>query len=218
MTSPATLNALYDNRSDPLCRRALDDYSAEHGYQQARLGVALWIAADAAAVAADADDADAAAAAAAADAAAADDADAAVADAAVADDDADAAVADAAVADAVRILHSLLTKEIDMRNGLKVFQLPGRYGYSVTLVGWFRRVAGDEYEAHNVCTIARTGSYALDGLQKLASAGPGKRGYDVTKAADMPEEIHRLLLRRVLPANEAAWREHSPKPKGWVEE
>lgn len=105
-----------------------------------------------------------------------------------------------------------------MRNGLKVFQVPGRYGYSVTLVGWLRRVAGDEYEAHNVCTVARTGNYRLDGLQRLASDGPGKKGYDVTKPSKMPEEIHRLLIRRSLPASVEAWAEHSPRPANWSEE
>jgi hypothetical protein len=103
-----------------------------------------------------------------------------------------------------------------MKDGLKIIQLPGRYGYSVTLVGWLRRINGDEYELLNACTVARNGNYKLDGLQKLASDGP-KKSYDVTSAASMPEEVHRLLIRRSLPANEAAWREHCPKPKGWVE-
>jgi hypothetical protein len=104
-----------------------------------------------------------------------------------------------------------------MRNGLKVFQVPGRYGYSVTLVGWVRRISGDEFEALNACTVARTGNYRMDGLQKLASDGP-KKAYDVTEPAKMPEELHRLLLRRVLPANVEAWKAHCPRPTGWTEE
>jgi hypothetical protein len=212
-------NALVDNRSAPGFRAKLDDFTMERGWLPARLGVALWVAAAAAAAA---DDADADAAAAAADAdAAADDADAAAAaadaaaDAAAAADadaDADAAAADA---DAIRkSLHQLLTGEIDMRDGLKVIQVPGRYGYSLTLVGWLKRIVGDEFEIHNACTVARTGNYRMDGLQKLASEGP-KKGYDVTEPAKLPEEIHRLLVRRALPASVEAWAKACPRPKNF---
>lgn len=96
-----------------------------------------------------------------------------------------------------------------MRNGLKVLQLPGRYGYAVTLVVWVRRITGDEYEGLNACVLARRGQYKLDGLQKLAAEGPGK-SYDVTKPSKQPEEIHRLMVWRCLPANEEAWKEHCP--------
>jgi hypothetical protein len=141
-----------------------------------------------------------------------------IADAAV--DAADDAVAAVAVVDADgrnirRSLHNLLTKEIDMRNGLRLIQVPGRYGYSVTLVGWVERVLGDEFLLHNAVTVARTGGYRLDGLQKLASDGPGKRGYDVTEPAKQPEELHRLLVRRSLIADEKAWEKHCPKPDWW---
>jgi hypothetical protein len=215
--SRATYNALIDARSDPSARRTLDDYTDEQGYRHARLGVALWIA-DAAVDAAD-DAVDAAV-----DAAAAvDDAVDAAAAAADAVDDVDAdddAVAAVAVVDADgrnirRSLHNLLTKEIDMRNGLRLIQVPGRYGYSVTLVGWVERVLGDEFLLHNAVTVARTGGYRLDGLQKLASDGPGKRGYDVTEPAKQPEELHRLLVRRSLIADEKAWEKHCPKPDWW---
>jgi hypothetical protein len=103
-----------------------------------------------------------------------------------------------------------------MRDGLKILQLPGRYGYSVTVVGWVRRVVGDELELHNACTVARTGNYRMDGLQKLASDGP-KKAYDVTEPSKAVEEIHRLVVRRVLIASESAWAEKCPKPKGWVD-
>lgn len=103
-----------------------------------------------------------------------------------------------------------------MRDGLKVLQLPGRYGYAITLVGWVRRIVGDEYEMLNACVVARRGNYRLDGLQRLASDGP-KKQYDVTEASKQPEEIHRLMVWRCLPANEKAWAEHSPKPSNWVE-
>lgn len=105
-----------------------------------------------------------------------------------------------------------------MRPGLKIITLPGAYyGYAVTRVGWLRRVSGDEFELVGACTIARTGQQRLEGINKLASDGPGK-GYQVSAADEGPEEVHRLLVRRCVPANEKAWREHCPKPKGWVEE
>lgn len=103
-----------------------------------------------------------------------------------------------------------------MRNGLKILQVPGRYGYSVTVVGWLRRVVGDEMELLNACTVARTGNYRMDGLQKLASDGP-KKGYDVTEPAKMVEDIHRLVIRRSINADPEKWPQ-SPKPKGWVDE
>jgi hypothetical protein len=103
-----------------------------------------------------------------------------------------------------------------MRDGLRLVQVPGRYGYSVTLVGWLRRVAGDEMELHGAVTVARSGSYRLDGLTTLASDGPG-RGYNVTEPSKAVEEIHRLLVRRSLVANEKAWAKHCPKPDGWDE-
>lgn len=104
-----------------------------------------------------------------------------------------------------------------MRNGLKVIQVPGRYGYSVTLAGWLKRVSGDEYELHNAVTVARTGNYRLDGLHRLATEGP-KKGYHVTEPTKAVEEIHRLLLRRCLLANEKAWAEKCPRPAGWEDQ
>lgn len=223
--SPRVLEALLDKRSDPSTRRVLADYRLERGQNPGRLGVELWVAdaADAHAVDADADAHAADAHADAPDDAHADDVDA---DADVPDDTdaadahADDAHTDAHVVDAAirHSLHNLLTGELDMKDGLKVIQVPGRFGYSVTLVGWVRRVNGDELELLNAVTVARTGTYRLDGIQRLASEGPGKRGYDVTEPAKLPEELHRLLVRRSLPANEAAWQDYCPKPKGWLGE
>lgn len=203
------LEALLARRSEPEARRVLADYRLERGQNPGRLGVELWVA-DAADAHADADD-DAHAADAHADVP--DDADAA--DAHADDAHTDAHVVDAAIRHS---LHNLLTGELDMKDGLKVIQVPGRFGYSVTLVGWVRRVNGDELELLNAVTVARTGTYRLDGIQRLASEGPGKRGYEVTKPAKQPEELHRLLIRRSLTANEAAWQEHCPRPKGWLGE
>ena len=143
-----------------------------------------------------------------------------IADTADADAATDAAAADTADADAdARIrkqLHSILTGEIDMKDGLKLIQVPGRYGYSVTLAGWLRRESGDEFTLHGAVTVARTGGYRMDGLQRLATEGP-KKGYDVTEPAKAVEEVHRLLIRRSLVADEKAWAKACPRPDGWLE-
>lgn len=105
-----------------------------------------------------------------------------------------------------------------MREGLKVIQVTGAYyGYAVTRVGWLRRVDGDEYELlPGAVTVMRTGQRNLAGIDSLASEGPGKR-YQCSEPAKAPEEIHRLLVRRSVPANEKAWAAVCPKPKDWVE-
>jgi len=124
-------------------------------------------------------------------------------------DDADAAADDA---DDAR-LSQLLLQEMNMRNGLKIIQLPGRYGYSVTRVGWLRRVAGDEWELlpGSRRIIRKGGNRNID---SLASDGP-ERDHALTPASKGPEEVHRLVIRRALPANEAAWSEHCPRPENW---
>ena len=201
--------ALLRRRSEPHSRSVLADWHEEHGKRQpARLGVALWLIAIA--------DAGAAAA---ADDAAADDAAAAIAAIAA------AAIADAADADAdagvdarIKTLNSLLKKEPDMREGLKVVQVTGAYyGYAVTRVGWLRRVDGDEYELlPGAVTVMRTGEHNLAGIDLLASEGPGQR-YQCSEPAKASEEIHRLLVRRSVPANEKAWAKVVPRPKDWAE-
>lgn len=103
-----------------------------------------------------------------------------------------------------------------MKDGLKLIQVPGRYGYSVTLAGWLRRESGDEFTLHGAVTVARTGGYRMDGLQRLATEGP-KKGYDVTEPAKAVEEVHRLLIRRSLVADEKAWAKACPRPDGWLE-
>jgi len=35
------------------------------------------------------------------------------------------------------------------------------------------------------------------------------------EAAAQPEETHRLLIRRCIPANEAKWKRECPRPKDW---
>jgi hypothetical protein len=100
-----------------------------------------------------------------------------------------------------------------MRNGLKIIQVPGRYGgWAVTRVGWMRRVNGDEWEMIGARTIVRTGSPRT--LDSLAAKGPAN-DHRLSDASEMPEEIHRLLIRRSLPASEKTWIAHCPRPPGW---
>ena len=203
----ADVDALIDTRSDPDARSVLEDYERSHfrASTVSRFGFTLSIAADADA------DADAAADAAAADAAA----DAAAAAAAAAD--ADASTAATAAATAAYRLTTALFKEPDMQDGIKVFQIPGTYGsWSVTIVGWIRRVSGDEWEVlPGARTIRRTGSYNLAGLDRLANEGNTGNGYALGDAAIGTESLHRLLIRRCLPANEKAWERDCPRPASW---
>lgn len=103
-----------------------------------------------------------------------------------------------------------------MREGLNLVQVTGAYyGYAVTLVGWLRRVSGDEWElSPGYVTVMRTGERDLGGLDKLASTGPAKR-YTTSEPATLPESIHRLLVRRCKPCDEKAWAKLVPRPSNW---
>ncbi len=37
----------------------------------------------------------------------------------------------------------------------------------------------------------------------------------LSEAAEVPEEIHRLVIRRSLPASTKAWSKHCPRPADW---
>ena len=179
---------LVNNRADPDDRAVLEDWYLDRGIRVTRLGCALFFI----------HDADAANAANAADAANAD---------ANANADADAAAA-------VVALSTLLLGEIDMHDGLKLIQLPGRYGYSVTRVGWMRRVGGDEWELlPGAVSIGRTSGQRT--IDQVAIDGPGK-DHQLWPPSKGVEEIHRLVIRRSMPADEKAWAKHCPKPKDWA--
>ena len=201
---------LLDRRSEPEARAVLEDWLSERGRDLQWLG----------AVATSHADAVAAAAADAADAADADDDDAAAAtdvdDDAAADADADTAdaadAADAANGQAFKAVNRM-TRGNEMREGLKVLVVPGSY-WSLTQIGWLRRIDGDEWELVDARVLRRVGGRVP--LATLAAEGPGETIH-VEKAAELPEEIHRLTIRRCIPANEKAWMEYCPKPTGWVE-
>lgn len=110
--------------------------------------------------------------------------------------------ADAAAADEA-ITHWPLLEEPDMCEGLKLLQVPGRYGYAVTIVGRLRRVAGDEYVIEpGARTVVRTSGART--LAELAADGPG-RDHRLLPPTKVEEEIHRLTVRRALVASEEAW-------------
>lgn len=163
------------------------DQMAEQGYPDGvRWVVALQLADDAADDAADAD------------------ADTADADAA-ADDDADADTAS-------KRIFNLLTEEQPMREGLLMVTLPGRFGYSVTLVGHVRHVRGFEYEMGpgHVSVVRTSGRRTLG---ELASDGPGDDHRCTTSAS--AEDLHEFRVRRVKPCDAKAWAEVVKRPKGW---
>jgi hypothetical protein len=218
--------ALLDDRADPDARSVLEDWTLTHGWRTTRFGIA--IASD------DADDAPDAYAARLADDIddAADDAiddatdaydgaydDGAYDDAAGAYDDVDN-VGDANGYDdddaALRNrLNQNLYGDLYMTDGLKIIRVPGgRYGYPVTLVGWMRRVAGDEWEIVGARVMIRTGAPRASGLARAASHGP-EQHYTLSESADGPEELHRLLIKRVWPCIREAWERECPRP-GWA--
>jgi hypothetical protein len=130
---------------------------------------------------------------------------------------ADAAAADAAAdadADANHKRNSFLRGTSDMRAGLKIVVTPGNY-WCLSQIGWLRRVEGDEWELVGARTLRRIGEQVP--LAEIAAKGPGKT-IKLMPVAEQPEEIHRLLIRRSIPANEAAWAEHCPKPDDWKDE
>jgi hypothetical protein len=98
-----------------------------------------------------------------------------------------------------------------MRSGLKVIVTPGNY-WALTQIGWLRRVDGDEYELVGARSLRRIGEQVP--LATLAAKGPGKT-IQVQPASEQPEELHRLTIRRCIPANEAAWAKECPRPKDW---
>jgi len=101
----------------------------------------------------------------------------------------------------------------DMKNGLKIFSVPGGY-YPFVLVGWLRRVEGDEYEVLGGRVVRRFGQ--SQALSSLAQKGPAK---DTELLAASPTEtVHRLLIGRCIPCEPSEWVKECPKPKGWLDE
>lgn len=105
-----------------------------------------------------------------------------------------------------------------MNDGLKVIVMTGSYyGYGVTKVGWIRRVSGDEWEIlPGAVIVIRTGERGT--LEDLAAEGLGKRYKVHGKPSKVAEHVHRLGPRRIIQANEGAWKGEVPRPDGWKAE
>ena len=112
-------------------------------------------------------------------------------------------------------LTKALAEDPDMRNGLKIIQVPGMYSWAVTRVGWLRRDIGDEWELIGARSIIRTG--AARTLDSLAAHGP-KADHKLTPTSEATEEINRLLIRRSLRADVKVWAQYCPRPSGWIDD
>lgn len=99
-----------------------------------------------------------------------------------------------------------ISQEKNLKPGVKIVVLGGGT-YSYVLVGLLRQVDGDEWEIAGARCIRRFGSNAA--LADLAATGP-KGDTKLLEESKQPEEIHRLLVRRAIPCDEAAWAKHLP--------
>lgn len=103
-----------------------------------------------------------------------------------------------------------------MRNCLMVVQVPGLY-YRVTMIGWVRRIKGDEYDIlPGARTIIRNRNASPRTIASLASAGP-QDDHTLSTPSDGVEFAHRFGLFRPTPANHEAWIAHCPMPTDWNE-
>lgn len=103
-----------------------------------------------------------------------------------------------------------------MEPGLYLIQIPITYYRAITVVGWLRRIHGDEYElAPGARVVTRIrGEADWNGIAKLAEEGPGRR-YKLHDPMLTSEPLHRLVMRRPKPCVESAWIDVIPKPKDW---
>ncbi len=105
------------------------------------------------------------------------------------------------------------SSESDMRPGLKIISTPSGY-YPYVLVGWLRRVEGDEWEVVGARVIKRFGQ--SQALASLATKGPAT-DTQLLDAATEPEPIHRLQITRAIACDAKSWAKEVPRPKGWEE-
>lgn len=104
-----------------------------------------------------------------------------------------------------------------MSEGLYLVQISITYYRALTIVGWLRRVRGDEYElapGARIVTRAPGEAASWTGLDDLAASGPGER-YTLHAAMTQPEPLHRLMIKRAKPCDESAWAQHCPRPADW---
>lgn len=104
-----------------------------------------------------------------------------------------------------------------MEPGLHLVQISITNYYSIVIVGWLRRIRGDEYElVPGARIITRKPGEPADwnGFDDLATKGPGKK-YKLHPAMKAAEPLHRLMIRRSKSADEKVWTKDCPRPEGW---
>ena len=110
--------------------------------------------------------------------------------------------------------------EMNLLKGLRIVSIPSGYNPYV-LIGWLRRLEGDEYELVGARVIRRYGTDVS--LTQLAEDGPA-HDTQLLRASAHPEPVNRLLMSRCLVTNEDAWStkrakdKACPRPNGWVDE
>lgn len=105
-----------------------------------------------------------------------------------------------------------------MDPGLYLIMVAVTHYRAVLMVGWLRRLHGDEYQLEpGARVITRiSGGADWNGIAKLAEGGPGTR-YKLHEPMLTPEPLHRLVMKRPKPCIEAAWIEYMPRPNKWHE-
>ena len=96
-----------------------------------------------------------------------------------------------------------------MTDGLKIMSIGGST-YPYILVGWVEHTRGDEYIVRGARCIRRLGRG--QSLAGLAAHGPYAGEGPTQLLAAATEELHRLLIRRAIPASEEAWAVECPRP------
>lgn len=119
----------------------------------------------------------------------------------------------AGVADLKLETFDLLGGGLAMCDGLQILVLPFGYYYACVMVAWVRCEDGLEVKAHNA-RVVRFNQGAVD-VEELAAKGP--RNKVQLRQAVAVESLWRPNVLRALPADEKAWAEHCPRPKGFAD-
>jgi hypothetical protein len=107
---------------------------------------------------------------------------------------------------------AVFSKGQPVNHGLYIVSVPSGGYYPYTIVGWVRRVEGDEWEAVGARIIRRYGPSVS--LTTLAEKGP-QEGTELLPASHLPRPVHRLHMGLPLKCDVKAWAKDCPKPKGW---
>ncbi len=97
------------------------------------------------------------------------------------------------------------------KNGLGIVVVQGT-SYPYVMVGWVTK-SGDEVTIDGARVLRRFGANQF--LAGLATSGPAE---DTQIGPPASEDVHRLLVHRLIRADEKAWSKECPRPKGWVDD